>query len=119
MSEVLAQVIREAIANRERELAELREKLREAEADANGGRRRRRTRKESGLREGGIPALIVECLKEAKKPLGAADISDALAKRNKKVESRFVAAAISRYVKAGRIFSQTPEGLYTLQNTAA
>lgn len=120
MSEVLAQVIRQAITVRERELEELRQKLREAESDSNGGRKRRRNRKESGPRPGSIPALIKECLEDANgKALGAADISERLAKKDKKVESRFVAAAISRYVKANKIFSITPEGLYTLRKDAA
>jgi hypothetical protein len=115
MSEILVQVIREAIAVRERELEELRQKLREAESDANGGKRRRRGRKDSGPRPGSVPALVMECLTEAGKPLGAADLSEKLAKHGKKIESRFIAAAISRYVKAGRIFVQTPEGLYDLR----
>jgi hypothetical protein len=119
MSEVLAQVIREAIVIRERELEELRQKLREAEADSNGGRRRRRSRKETGPRPGSVPALIVDCLEEAKVPLGAADISERLAKRGRKIESRFVAAAVSRYVKNNKVFSQNAEGLYTLRNGAA
>lgn len=115
MSEVLAQIIREAIATRERELEELRSKLREAESDTSGGKRRRRTRKDSGPRPGSVPALIAECLESAEKPLGAAEISEALSKKGKKVESRFVAAAISRYVKSNKVFSQTPEGLYALR----
>jgi hypothetical protein len=116
MSEVLAQIIRDAIVVRERELEELRQKLREAESDSNGGKRRRRSRKESGPRPGSVPALIVECLEEAGgKALGAADISERLAKKDKKVESRFVAAAISRYIKANKVFSVTPEGLYALK----
>jgi len=120
MSEVLAQVIREAITIRERELEELRQKLREAESDSNGGRKRRRSRKESGPRPGSIPALILECLEDAGgKPLGAADISERLAKKDKKVESRFVAAAISRYIKANKLFAITPEGLYMLRKNAA
>jgi len=117
MSEILAQVIREAIAIRERELEELRQKLREAES--NGGKKRKRTRKESGPRPGSIPALIADCLRDAGKALTSSDLSDRLAKKDKKVESRFVAAAISRYIKEGRIFSQTPEGLYTLRKDAA
>jgi hypothetical protein len=115
MSEILAQVIREAIAIREQELDELRQKLREAEAEANGVKRRRRSRKDSGPRAGSVPAFIVECLNEAGRPLSAADLSEKLAKRGKKIESRFIAAAISRYVKAGRVFLQTPEGLYDLR----
>jgi hypothetical protein len=119
MSEVLAQVIREAIAIRERELEELRQKLKEAETETSGSKRRRRSRKDSGPRPGSIPALIADCLRETGKPLGAADISEKLSKKGKTIESRFVAAAVARYVKNGRVFSQTPEGLYALRTNAA
>jgi hypothetical protein len=114
MSEALIKLLREGIAAKEAELQELRQNLREQEA-ASGKKPRRRSRKESGPTEGSIPYMIKECLKEAGKPLGAADISDRLKKKGKEVESRFVSAAISRYVKNERVFLQTPDGLYTLR----
>ncbi len=114
MSDALIKLLREGIATKQAELDELRQKLRELES-VNSGGRRKRGRKETGPKEGSIPYLIAECLKDAAKPLAAADISERLAKKGKPVESRFVAAAISRYIKANRIFSQTSDGLYTLR----
>ncbi len=115
MSETIKQVLRDAIAQREAELEELREKLKEVEDESPNGTRRKRFKKSSGPKAGSIPYLIAESLRESGRPLAAAEIAERLAKKGKEVESRSVAAAISRYLKAGRIFSQNEEGQYLLR----
>ena len=119
MNDALIRLLREGIAAKEAELAELRANLRKIENESNGTGKRKRTRKEAGPREGSIPYLIQECLREAQKPLGAADISEKLKAKGKTVESRFVAASINRYVEDGRVFSRTDDGLYSLRSDAA
>lgn len=118
MSEVLIKALTELIATKEAELDELKRALRDWESkngDANTKKTRRRFRKETGPTEGSIPFLIKECLKEVGKPLGAADLSERLKKKEKNVASNAIAAALSRYIAKGRVFEQTSDGLYALK----
>ena len=115
MSEALIRLLRDGIAAKETELDELRQKLRELESEATGSRPRKRSRKASGPKPGSVPSAIAECLREAGKPLGAAEISERLAKKGKPIASRFIAAAMNRYIKAGRVFTQTADGLYAVR----
>jgi hypothetical protein len=118
MSDVLKRVLQEAISVRERELEELRRQLRDAEKGESSGAKPKRRRKATGLKEGSIPHMIVEILRTSG-PLGSADISERLKVKGKEVHSRFVAAAMNRYVESGRIFNRSNEGLYSLRSDAA
>lgn len=118
MSNVLKRVLVEAIAVREEELDELRRQLKETERGENLGPKPKRRRKATGLQAGSIPFIIAEIIRD-KGGLSSAAISDALKQKGKDVQSRLVAAALNRYVEAGRIFDKTSDGLYTLRSDAA
>jgi hypothetical protein len=118
MSDVLKRVLVEAIAVREEELEELRRQLRDTERGENLGPKTKRRRKATGLKAGSVPFIIADIIRD-KGGLSSAAISDALKQHGKIVQSRTVAAALNRYVEAGRIFDRTPDGLYTLRSDAA
>ena len=116
--EFVRRALEEAIAKRERELTEFRQRLKDLDNN-NGDRRPKRRRKATGLKPGSVPSMIADILSEAKKPLSSAEIADRLEKKGKKVESRFVASAVNRYVESGRVFNRSDDGLYSLLSDAA
>lgn len=118
MSEVLRRVLEEAIRVREGELEELRRRLKEAERAETNGTKPKRRRKAGGLKQGSVPFFIKEILMESG-PLASADISEKLKRKGKDVESRFVAAALNRYVETARIFDRSADGRYSLRSDAA
>ncbi len=101
-----------AIETKQKELVQLQAALRNRELETLNGPRKRRNRKKTGFQKGSVPFLVHEILKNTPAPLAASALAEELTKRGKKMESRFVAAGIARYIPA--IFDRTAEGAYFL-----
>lgn len=114
MSEA-SQVILAAIEEYKKKIKELESALKKLGDEAP----KRRRRKATGLKEGSVPFHVHAILDHAKKPLSASEISEGLSKAGKPTETRVIAAALNRYIEAGRIFEKTDEGLYSLRSNAA
>jgi hypothetical protein len=111
MSEA-ARVILDAIEAHEKAIKDLKSALRKLGDDVPTSKRHR---KQTGLQEGSLPYRVQQRLKETETPLSAADISDYLKSINKPADSRTIAAALNRYIEAGRIFERTADGMYALK----
>jgi hypothetical protein len=111
MSDAVRESLVEGIEKRRRELAELESALKKHDLEAasvNGKSRRRR--KASGFRADSVPFHVDVVLRASNKPMGAAELADALKARGKVVDSRMIASSLNRYI--GKNFERTPDGLY-------
>jgi len=114
MSEA-AQVILAAIEDHKKKIKELESALKKLGDDVP----KRRRRKATGLQEDSMPFHVSVILRNENKPLSAAEISEGLKKLGKPTDTRVIAAALKRYIDAGRIFGKTEDGMYTLRKDAA
>src|SRR5215470_4292162 len=116
MSQVVKAALEAAIERKRLEMEELQEALRreEREEREEAQRKSTRRRKQTGIKPGSIPALAQDILKDAGGPMDAAALADALAQDGKGVTTRNLAAALKRYIEAGRYFKRMQDGRYEI-----
>lgn len=107
------QALQDAIEAKKKELAELEAAMSMYQRDSLAGKQKRlRFRSKTGFKEGSIPDLVNKILKDAPQPLSAAELAEALRVKGKVVESKMIAASISRYID--QVFRRNEEGKYLL-----
>jgi hypothetical protein len=111
MSDAVREALVEGIEKRRRELADLESALKrhDSEAASASGKSRRR-RKAGGFRNDSVPFHVDIVLRASDKPMGAAELVDALKARGKTVDSRMIASSLNRYI--GKNFERTADGSY-------
>ncbi len=108
------EVLKAAIEAKRREITELESVLRrlQAEAEAAFNGKGRRQRRSTGFKNGSVPQIAFEILKEVGSPMTAHALADALDKRGKVISTNVLAGSLARYM--GKVFERTPDGMYML-----